>query len=214
MKQLLNKKTLGTLCLLGGISISAPLLAGDPVKGQQTAAMCMGCHQPDGNGKSNQGTDSWPRLAGLDAGYIRKQLNDFRAGSRQNPSMMPFAAMLTPEQIADVAAYYAGLPGKATETLTLTPEQSTLGRRLVVRGDWDRYIPSCASCHGPDTSGVGAGFPELAGQNSGYIRQQLKAWQAGTRSNDPNHIMLAVAKRMTDADIDAVALWLANQPVK
>lgn len=198
---------------LGAVSAES-LANGDPVKGQQTAALCMACHQSDGNGKNNPGAEAWPRLAGLDAGYIEKQLYDFKEGRRTNPSMVPFANMLTSEQIKDVSAYYAGLPGKNSDTITLTPEQEALGKRLAVRGDWDRYIPSCNSCHGPDASGVGTAFPELAGQHAGYIRQQLKAWQTGSRTNDPNNLMLAVARRMTDNDIDAVSLWLAKQPVK
>lgn len=72
--------------------------------------MCTACHQADGSGKNVPGGESWPRLAGLDAAYIAKQLHDYQSGERSNASMMPFANMLDEQQIADVAAYYASLP--------------------------------------------------------------------------------------------------------
>lgn len=206
------------LCGLGAAllasQLSAAPLPGTPKAGMQVAAGCSACHQSDGNGLNNPQGESWPRLAGLDAGYISKQLHDFKAGSRQNPAMGSFAAMLNDQQIADVAAWYASLPAGQPAQLTLSDEQMALGKRLVRRGDWDREIPSCNSCHGPDSAGVGSSFPALAGQHAGYIAQQLKAWQQGSRHNDPDNLMVAVAGRMTDADIQAVALWLSQQPVQ
>ncbi|OOV87486.1 hypothetical protein BTA35_0205440 [Oceanospirillum linum] len=213
-KQLKPRIASLVLALSCGGASGLALADADPIKGQQTSAMCIACHQADGNGKSNAGAESWPRLAGLNAEYIEKQLRDFRGGLRQSATMMPFANMLTEQQIKNVSAYYAQLTPTHTEAVSLTDEQQALGKRLAVRGDWDRYIPACNSCHGPDAAGVGKSFPELAGQHSDYIRQQLHAWKNGSRSNDPNNLMLAVAKRMTEQDIDAVALWLAKQPIK
>ena len=45
-----------------------------------------------------------------------------------------------------------------------------------------------------------------------YMELQLNAWRDGSRDNDPQHLMLAVAERMSDKDIKAVAAWLAAQP--
>ena len=62
-------------------------------------------------------------------------------------------------------------------------------------------------------SGVGANFPPLAGQPAAYIAAQLRAWQQGTRRNDPLQLMQHVAKQLTPQEIQAVAGWFAAQPL-
>ncbi|WP_253939473.1 cytochrome c [Halomonas sp. THAF5a] len=213
---------LGLLLGLAAAQASAPLsaqaagqaLEGDAERGQQAAATCVACHQADGSGMNIPGGESWPRLAGLPAAYIAKQLHDFKAGRRQNTTMMPFATMLDDQQIADVAVYFSQMPvtdaqgGEGADAALLAR-----GEQLALRGDWDQYIVSCSSCHGPNNQGVGGTFPGIASQHAGYIEAQLRAWQAGERSNDPQHLMGAIAERMGDVDIRAVSAWLANQSV-
>ncbi|WP_321553285.1 c-type cytochrome [Denitrificimonas halotolerans] len=195
---------------------SAHALEGDAKAGEQAAAVCVACHQPDGSGMNVPGGESWPALAGLDADYLYKQLQDMKAGGkRQSPSMMPFASMLNEQQAKDVAVYYSELPaqgGKFDEGAT--EEELAHGEKLATLGDWDRYIVPCKTCHGPDNLGVGESFPRLAGQHAGYIADQLKAWQSGKRDNDPQHLMLAIAERLNDEDIRAVSQWLARQPAQ
>ena len=87
------------------------------------------------------------------------------------------------------------------------------GEQLALRGDWDHYIVSCKSCHGPRNEGAGSSFPGIASQHAGYIESQLRAWQADERGNDPQNLMGAIAKRMSDDDIRAVSAWLASQSV-
>ncbi|MCL7931241.1 c-type cytochrome [Halomonas llamarensis] len=214
----MSKRMLGGLGLLLGAGLYAgnvlAIEPGDPGRGQTAAATCTACHQADGSGKNVPGGESWPRLAGLDAGYIEKQLHDFQAGRRQNASMMPFANMLNDQQIVDVAAYYsqmeitpAGGGENASDALLARGEQ------IANRGDWDKYIVSCKSCHGPGGKGVGSDFPGIASQHAGYIRTQLHAWQDGERANDPQNLMGAIAKRMSDDDIEAVSAWYASQTV-
>lgn len=204
------------LLLTGLGAFSGPALGeveGDATRGEQAAAVCTACHQADGGGRHVEGGESWPRLAGLNAAYIAKQLHDFKSGDRTNPSMAPFAARLDEQQIADLAAYYSQMP--------LTPGQGgekadeallQRGESIALHGDWSTYLVSCKSCHGPDNQGVGEVFPGIAGQHAGYIESQLQAWKNKTRSNDPQDLMGTVARRMSDDDIRAVAAWLANQP--
>lgn len=195
---------------------SAHGLEGDAKAGEQAAVTCGACHQADGSGMNIPGGESWPALAGMNASYLHKQLQDLKTGgTRQSPSMMPFASMLDEQQAKDVAVYFSQLPataGKYDETAT--EEELALGKKLATAGDWDRYIVPCSSCHGPDNLGAGDVFPRIAGQHAGYIADQLKAWQSGKRDNDPQHLMLAIAERMTDADIRAVSEWLARQPAQ
>ncbi|MFJ5540215.1 c-type cytochrome [Vreelandella titanicae] len=212
----MNKKYLSRFGLLIGISLvtgGALAQQGDAERGQAAAATCTACHQADGSGMNVPNGESWPRLAGLNADYIAKQLHDFKAGQRQNATMMTFANMLDDQQIADVAEYYSQMP--------VTPGQDgdeadeallARGQQLAERGDWNAYIVSCQSCHGPGGTGVGSTFPGVASQHAGYISAQLRAWKNEARINDPQNLMGAIAKRMSDNDIQAVSAWYAMQP--
>lgn len=194
---------------------SASALEGDAKAGAEAAAMCVACHQADGGGKNVAGGESWPALAGLDADYLYKQLQDVKNGSRQSPTMMPFVNMFNDKQMKDVSVYYSQLPAVAgTGGEKATAEELAHGEKLALQGDWERYIVPCKSCHGPDNQGAGISFPGIAGQHAGYISDQLYAWQKGKRDNDPQHLMLAIAERLNDKDIRAVAAWLSRQPAQ
>jgi len=215
-----NKHLAGGLALLlgfglGGTSaLAVDGLQSDPQRGEVVAKTCVACHQADGSGRNVPNGESWPRLAGLPQAYIARQLRDYQEGRRQNSTMAPFANMLDDQGIADVAAYYAGLSvteGQGGEDV----DDATLarGEELALRGDWNQYIVSCQSCHGPGNAGAGGVFPGIASQHAGYIARQLNQWQKGERDNDPQGLMAAIAKRMSDEDIQAVSAWLSRQPV-
>jgi len=182
-------------------------------RGKTATVACVACHQADGSGMNNDGAESWPRLTGLHPDYIITQLQDFKEGHRRNPSMEPFAKMLNDDQLGDVAAYYASLEVVATEPEEADPKLLERGRELALHGDWDRYIVACVSCHGPGNHGVGSVFPNISGQHPAYIATQLKAWKNGERDNDPLGLMKSIAQRMSDEDIEAVSVWLGQQPV-
>lgn len=206
---------------LGGVALllaaASPALAqeGDPVQGKAEAAVCVACHQADGMGMNIPGGESWPRLAGLPEEYIDKQLHDIKAGKRENATMMPFATMLNDQQIADVAAYYSEMtPWPELPTAYHAPDPNDEGEWLAERGDWshDKIIPACSQCHGPNGQGVGATFPPLAGQQAGYIKSQLNAWRNDTRHNDPNELMVGIAKRLTGEQVEVIAEYYAALP--
>lgn len=192
--------------------------AGDPEAGRtivmqgdgQGSAPCLACHGLDGAGNAAGG---FPRLAGLDVGYLRKQLLDYREGRRSSAVMAPNVARMSDQQIADVAAYYASLDIPPVTPVELPEAQRVLGEKLVERGDWNSYLVPCKSCHGPGSQGVGATFPALAGQHASYLSQQLQAWQRGERHNDADDLMLAIAARLSEEQIAAVAAYLAQQPM-
>ncbi|MDZ7802508.1 c-type cytochrome [Thiohalophilus sp.] len=174
----------------------------------QGAMACVACHGTSGEGNASAG---FPRLAGLNAEYLAKQLRDYREGSRTNPTMKPIAAALDEAASRDVAAYYASL---APAGDTAKGKDNTTGRTLALRGDWDNTIPACVSCHGPGGRGVDPSFPALAGQHASYITAQLQAWREGQRRNDANDLMKVVANRMSDKQIQAVADYFAAAPVQ
>lgn len=172
------------------------------------AVACAGCHGNDGAGLEAAG---FPRLAGLSAAYLAKQLHDFASGQRSNPIMAPIAKALDQAEIVAASAYYAALPVKPTR-VTGRAERATAGagEQLALRGDWPRGIPECVSCHGPGGLGVGDDFPRLAGQHATYLVNQMTAWRVGERKNDPAHLMAGIAMRLDEMQIREVADYFAH----
>ena len=169
---------------------------------------CVSCHGARGEGQAATG---FPRLAGQPQAYLVRQLQAFAEGTRKDPVMEPIARALSAQQMRDLADHYAGLPGWKVAAKTGASDPATApGPRLATAGNWDKEIPACFACHGPGGAGIAPHFPAITGQPRAYTRTQLKAWQAGTRSNDPQGLMKSVADRMTDADIEAVSLYLEN----
>ncbi len=79
------------------------LADGDAAKGKAKAAMCAGCHGPDGNSVN----PLWPKLAGQHAAYLVKQLQAFKGGQRNDPMMKPMVAALSEVDMQNLAAFYA-----------------------------------------------------------------------------------------------------------
>lgn len=171
------------------------------------ATACFACHGADGMGMPAAG---FPRLAGLSAGYLSKQLADFRSGSRVSPVMQPLAKSLSESEIQAVTSTLAAMPAPTTPHVTRNTTPTEPGARLALRGAWDRQIPECVMCHGPGGVGVGTAFPPLAGQSASYLVGQLNAWRDGTRHNDPNDLMGHIAKSLTPDEIKAVADYFAT----
>lgn len=176
------------------------------------APPCMACHGIDGGGQRASGN---PRLAALNATYLAKQLDDFASGARSSALMTVTAKALSEPERQGLARYYSALPlppALARPPTALPPPDSD-GAVLAMRGRWSRQVPACVQCHGPHGVGVGANFPPLAGQPAVYIAAQLKAWQNGSRHNDPLQLMQHVADALSAQDIQAVAHWFAAQPL-
>lgn len=162
--------------------------------------VCAACHNADGNSVITTN----PRLAGQIPEYLVKQLKNFQSGERANPVMAPMAAMLTPEDMTKVAAYFASQKPKGGNAKENGP--GSLGEKIYKGGIAALSVPACAGCHGPAGSGIPVRFPRLSGQHADYTMVQLKAFRSGERANAP--MMKAIAARMTDQDIAAVADYI------
>lgn len=173
------------------------------------APACQSCHGADGGGQSAAG---FPRLAGLDAAYLAKQLGDYAAGTRTNAVMQPIARALSADDRNALATYYSRLPIPARESAK-PPADAGLGAMLAQRGRWSQQVPACEQCHAPGGVGVGAHFPPLAGQPAAYLEAQLKAWQRGDRRNDPLDLMKHLSRALSAQDMAAVSQWFAAQPL-
>jgi cytochrome c553 len=80
--------------------------AADPQAGKAKAAVCAACH--GANGISI--IPDYPNLAGQKVKYLQSSIKAYRDGERKNPIMSPMAAGLSDDDIANLAAFYAGLP--------------------------------------------------------------------------------------------------------
>ena len=183
---------------------------GDAARGQAVAsAVCVACHGPDGNSPAAAN----PKLAGQHADYLFKQMKNFKPADGKQPErvnaiMNGMIAAFDEGQMRDMAAYFAaqsqkGETAKSRETIEL-------GQKLYRAGDQAKGLPACAACHGPAGAGMPAQFPRIGGQYAEYTEAQLKAFRDGARANDPNKMMRMVAIKMTDAEIKAVADYIAG----
>jgi cytochrome c553 len=95
---------LGALFAFGVIS---PVHAADVAAGRAKAMFtCAECHGAAGVSV----VANFPNLAGQKELYLVTQLKAFRAGKRRNIEMNLIAKPLSDADIANVAAYFAGLP--------------------------------------------------------------------------------------------------------
>ena len=99
------KKILLTSVLLASSLCTSSAFAADAAAGKEKAALCAACHGPDGHSVNPM----WPNLAGQQEMYLAKQIKAFRDGSRKDPSMSAMVAGLSDDDVANLAAYFAGL---------------------------------------------------------------------------------------------------------
>lgn len=205
------RKIVIPLALLLGFASQATAVEGDVEAGKAKSATCAACHGPDGNSP----TDMYPKIAGQHAGYLYKQLKEFKQGAasggkegRNNAVMAGMVAALSDQDMKDLSAFYASQTMKAGTT----PEDVVAaGQKLFRAGDAERGIAACIACHGP--RGVGhslAGFPKISFQHAAYIKTQLESFRNGSRNNDMNGMMRDVAKKLTDKDIEVLSKYLGG----
>ncbi len=192
------------------------------------AAVCGACHGADGN--SMVGT--FPKLAGLGERYLLKQMSDIQAWDletdaakkevtgRKVAEMTGLLAKMTKQDLEDLAAHFAAQTTQLSGSKKIEVQVNSgikvdgleLGERTYRAGNPTTGVPACTGCHAPDGKGnIPAGFPRLSGQHPEYIEKQLRAFRAGDRKNDGDQfIMRSVADKMSDAEIIALANYIAG----
>jgi cytochrome c553 len=113
---------------------------------------------------------------------------------------------MTPQDIADVAAYYAGLQAPFLPLQKPDPALVKQGEQIAAVGNESRSIQACNNCHGPGGAGEPPAIPYLAGQYASYLALELRMWQRGFRKSSPNE-MAFVSRQLTDQEIAAVAAY-------
>jgi cytochrome c553 len=209
---------LGAAALLAALAAPPGLAAGAapgrvPDTIEQRAAACIACHGREG---SSTAAGYFPRLSGKPEAYLFNQLQSFRDGRRFNADMRHMVKNMSDAYLREIAAYFASIqlpwPAPAAGT-DATPAMLARGRALALEGDAQRGIPACAHCHGESLTGVLPGIPGLLGLPRLYLSSQLGAWLTHDRRALEPDCMAEVGLKLTSADINAVASWLAMQPV-
>ncbi len=167
-------------------------VAGDEKKGALLSKACVDCHGEKGISNNPATT---PSLAGQDARYIVAATRAYGTGQRQHDGMKNIAQKLTPNELKDLAAWFASQ--NATQVTTYLPVSP---RQLI--GE------QCELCHGEQGRHPQPGVPRLAGQLEPYLVLALKEYQEGTRKN---HTMEAIASVLSLLEIKAVATYYAKQ---
>ena len=194
--------------LLGGCGTS-PIPEEGVARGEVLFARCSPCHGDQGEGNPSL---SAPPIAGMDAVYVGRQLENFANGVRgkhaddlEGIRMMPMARTLgayqdglrdeagTQVNIEALGAYVAQLPAVAPEDF-LAIGDATEGKGI--------FDTKCAACHGVVAEGkdkidaaqgvkgadgepiFDGSAPALAGQADWYLQNQLEKFQDGIRGHD------------------------------
>jgi len=194
---------MGALGMVASVLLSASALADDA--GPPYAA-CETCHGAAGDAPI-PGMMA-PKLAGLDARYIVKQLHDFKHGRRTFDAMNTLAQGLSEADIQADAAYFAAQV--RTPDQVADKDLAMRGEAIVKHGIRDQTVPACANCHNDGATGTFR-YPRLAGQKPDYVLNQLMHFKSGERHNDFGY-MSRVAMRLTDAQMKALAEYISGLP--
>ncbi len=205
---------------LAGISFAE----GDAAAGKQKVAVCAACHGADGNSAA----PTFPKLAGQNARYLLKQMEDIQCGGlspeqQQSSKCTPRVVVtmtgqldsMSEQDLADIAAFYAGQTASGGQA---DPDTVALGEQIYRAGIRSKDVAACTACHSPTGAGnAPAGFPALAGQHADYIEAQLRSFRAAAdgdtngRANDgETKVMRDIAYRLSDNEIKAVSSYISG----
>ena len=164
---------------------------------------CFMCHGEDGESAS----EVFPKLAGQNAEYIAKQLENFKSGKRNSSAMNDMASRLSPDEMAALGAYFGAK--SAPPEAVKDPDLAAVGQYIFNKGNKFSGLPSCTTCHGKDGLGT-ASLPRLAGQHASYVESQLKLFGKRERTND-NAVMQSVAANLSPLEMAAVAEYVSGR---
>ena len=164
--------------------------------------LCIACHGEDGNSLIPVN----PKLGGQHAGYILKQLKNFKSGLRDNAVMAGMVANLSEIEMINLGFYFSEqdiLLSKAKDNGV-----GSIGEKIFRAGIKNKGVAACASCHGPSGHGIPDKYPRLNAQHSEYTLAQLKAFRLELRKNDPSAVMRTIAQKLTEQEMKAVSDYI------
>ena len=186
---------------------AAVVLAGS-VAGAEVETLliaCGACHGQDG---ATGIAPDYPSIAGQNERYLLTQLRMIKSGERPAPLMSGQLDMVSDDDLAAMAAYYAAMPAQVGRSSADTVDA---GMRIYRGGILEKGVAACTACHSPTGGGnAPAGYPHISGQRFDYVVAQLVAYREGRRKTDDAYggMMRDVAARLTDTEIAAVANYV------
>jgi len=196
----------------------------DPDIGEEINDVCAGCHGEFGQGGKD---GEYPRLAGMPAAFIAKQLHLFRDRKRPNMAMIEFVdeRQMPDEEIQHISIYLSGikletrLPAvdetapdfNAYERLLASKRTMQIGR---AEGDAEKgaklYKKECGSCHGSDGFGSRKkAVPMLAGQYTNYLWRQVKKLRDRVRIHDEDEPNEELLDDFSDEELKDIFAYLS-----
>lgn len=172
---------------------SAPA-GGDPERGEDLAATCLGCHGIPGY-RNAYPSYRVPKLGGQKGVYIEAALQAYRDGARPHLTMQAQGRSLTDEDIADIVAWIG-----QTATATDDVDAESIGGLEAVE--------PCVACHGTAGVNVTPAPPVLSGQHRDYLQHALGRYKEGARGNN---VMNSFAAGLTESDIERIAAFYASR---
>jgi cytochrome c553 len=166
---------------------------GNPAHGKAISYTCLGCHGIEGYRNAYPNYEV-PRLRGQYPEYLAAALEEYRSGQRTHTTMHAQASDLSPQDMADIAAYFAAKPlqrGATPASAHAPPAAAAV----------------CVACHGTDGVGVVSMYPSLAGQHEDYLEEALREYQNGARKNP---VMVGMAAQLKPRDIVAVSEYYSS----
>ena len=163
--------------------------------GKKASFFCANCHGENGVAK----TSDVPNLAGQHPAYLLEQIRKFGAGERKNAFMEGLIKVLSNEERAQIALYYASvsvLPSKA--------DVSQIAHGKVL------FDKLCARCHGADARGNEL-YPRLAGQQQPYLKTAITHYRDGTGVRN-NQLMRIATAPLKNEDIVSLSHYLTQLP--
>ncbi|RDH87020.1 MAG: hypothetical protein DIZ78_05875 [endosymbiont of Escarpia spicata] len=187
--------------LLPGLSHALNIENGKRIN--RTCALCHGDY-----GQGTPGTLS-PRLAGLPASYLAKELRYYRSGERTYAPMVIASSIrkMTDEDIVDISEYLAGVDLRNLNLPKIPKyENGNMGQGEKI------FKQECKGCH--KRTGLGKakkGIPPVAGQYGSYIFGQIKKFQTKKRhhDDDPEDDTF---DEYDDSELDNIIAYLTNLP--
>ncbi|WP_372834780.1 c-type cytochrome [Puniceibacterium confluentis] len=156
---------------------------------------CALCHGLFGD----SARDRFPKLAGQRQAYIEAQIRAFLSGARSNDGgqMAAVVTELAPGEIAEVAAWFASQPAPGA----IPAPGSQAGARAYLSA-------GCDACH--DEAAAGSrNTPFLSSQHPAYLAKQMRDIRDGRRAGAASDVMRSRLESLDDADLDAIAAYLA-----
>lgn len=197
MRLISGKKTRGLLAFLMAAGLSGTAYAAPEI-----VAACKSCHAEDGAGV---GKTIVPIIAGMPAVHIEEALYAYKDGARQcleEPVMCDTAALLSDDNIADLAEHYGALPRNSLGE-SFDDELAEIGEKV--------HRKLCSRCHVPpdDPDVADVLGPPLHGQRSEYLRYALEAYLSGTRENILSDMEEKIAL-LDDGDVAVLVNYYAS----